>query len=75
MESLNLRFTLDNDAPVSEYLEDGFITEHITNDDTYSVIIKDVDESLIESMNPDDLAEFFGLDSEFVIAVEVLEFA
>jgi len=75
MESLSLRFTLDNDAPVSEYLEDGIITEYITNDDTYSVIIKDVDESLIESMNPDDLAEFFGLDSEFVIAVEVLEFA
>jgi hypothetical protein len=32
----------------------------------------DVDETLIESMNPDDLAEFFGIESEFVIAMEVI---
>ena len=30
-----------------------------------------VDEELIESLNPDELAEFFGLEPEFVVAVEV----
>jgi predicted HAD superfamily phosphohydrolase YqeG len=42
------------------------------DDQTYQIIIKDVDETLLESMNPDDLAEFFGIESEFVIAMEVI---
>lgn len=76
METLNLRITLDQDSPVQEYLEDGIITEYFTQDDgTYQVIIKDVDEVLIESLNPDELVEFFGIDSEFTIATQVLEFA
>jgi hypothetical protein len=73
METLNLRFTLDEESPISEYLEDGVFDSAFPQDDgTHQAIIKDVDEVLIESMNPDDLAEFFGIDSEFVIAVEVL---
>lgn len=28
--------------------------------------------TLIESMNSDDLTEFFGIESKFVIAVEVI---
>lgn len=76
MEALNIRFTLHEDTPIDEYLEDGIITEAFTQeDDTYQAIIKDVDEVLIESLNADELAEFFGIDSEFVIACEVLEFA
>lgn len=76
METLNLRITLDQDSPIQEYLEDGIITEYFTQDDgTYQVIIKDVDEVLVESLNPDELSGFFGLDSEFVIAIQVLEFA
>jgi hypothetical protein len=76
MDTLNLRFTLDEDAPISEYMEDGvFDTAFPQDDGTHQVIIKDVDEALIESMNSDDLAEFFGIESEFVIACEVLEFA
>jgi hypothetical protein len=76
MEALNIRFTLDEDTPIDEYLEDGIITEAFTQeDDTYQAIIKDVDEVLIESLNADELAEFYGIDSEFVIACEVLEFA
>lgn len=76
METLNLRITLDQDSPVQEYLEDGIITEYFPQDDgTYQVIIKDVDEVLIESLNPDELVEFFGIDSEFTIATQVLEFA
>ena len=73
MTMLNLRFTLDEECPIDEYLEDGIITEYFPDEDgMYQVIIKDVDETLIESLNPDDLAEFFGIESEFVIAVEVI---
>ena len=76
METLNLRITLDSETPIDDYLEDGLIDEYFTQDDgTYQVIIKDVDEVLIESLNPDELSGFFGLDSEFVIAIQVLEFA
>ena len=73
MTMLNLRFTLDEECPIDEYLEDGII-EYFPQDENrmYQAIIKDVDETLIESMNPDDLAEFFGIESEFVIAVEVI---
>jgi hypothetical protein len=74
MTMLNLRFTLDEECPIDEYLEDGIIEEYFPQDEDgmYQAIIKDVDETLIESMNPDDLAEFFGIESEFVIAVEVI---
>ncbi len=76
MDTINLRLTLSEETPIHDYLEDGIITECFPQDDgTYQVIIKDVDESLLESLNPDDLCEFLGIDSEFVIATEVLEFA
>lgn len=76
MQPLNLRFTLHEDTPIEDYLEDGIIDASFPQDDgTHQVIIKDVDDALIESLGPDELAEFFGIDSEFVIAVESLEFA
>ena len=76
MDTINLRLTLNEDAPIDEYLEDGIITEYFPQPDgTKQVIIKGVDETLIESLNPDDLCEFLGIDSEFVIATEVLEYA
>lgn len=76
MGTINLRITLDPEAPINEYLEDGSISEYFPQDDgTFQAIIKDVDEGLIESLNPDDLVEFFGVDSEFLIAIEVLEVA
>jgi hypothetical protein len=68
-----IRFTLDAECPVDEYLDDGLCDEYFPLDDqTYQIILKDVDETLLESMNPDDLAEFFGIESEFVIAMEVI---
>jgi hypothetical protein len=74
MDTINLRLTLHEECPIDEYLEDGIINEYFPDEHgTYQVIIKDVDESLIESLNPDDLCEFLGIDSEFVIATEVLE--
>jgi hypothetical protein len=73
-ETVSLRFTLDEEFPVDEYFGDDTFQAIIKQDnDTYHAIVKDVDETLIESMNPDDLAEFFGIESEFVIAVEVIQ--
>jgi hypothetical protein len=74
METINLRFTVDEECPIDEYLEDGIIDEYFPQDENkmYQIIIRDVDETSIESMNPDDLAEFFGIESEFVIAIEVI---
>jgi hypothetical protein len=76
MNTLNLRLTLHEDCPIAEYMLDGVITEYLVQeDDTYQAIFKGIDESILESLNPDDLVEWLGIDSEFVIAVEVLEFA
>jgi hypothetical protein len=76
MQTIDLRLTLDEECPVAEYMLDGIITEYFPQeDDTYQVIFKGIDETILECMNPDDLAEWLGIDSEFVIATEVLEFA
>lgn len=76
MDTLNLRITLHEDCPIAEYMMDGIVTEYFPQeDDTYQVIFKGVDETLLETMNPDELAEWLGIDTEFVIAAEVLEFA
>lgn len=76
MSTVNLRLVLDSEAPMEEYLMDGIITEFFPQDNgTNDVIIKDVDEVLIDSMNSDDLVEFLGIDTEFLIAIQVLEFA
>ena len=73
MESISLRFTLDEECPVDDLMEDKIIDDYYTNDDgLHEVVFNNVDEELIESMNPDDLAEFFGIESEFVIAMEVI---
>jgi hypothetical protein len=76
-ETVNLRFTIDGECDLmQDYLEEGIISEFFLLDNSdYQAIIKNVDETLIESLNPDDLAEFIGIDSEFVIAIQVLEFA
>lgn len=77
METVNLRITIDGECDLmQDYLEEGVISEFFLLDNSdYQAIIKDVDEGLIESLNPDDLVEFFGVDSEFLIAIEVLEVA
>jgi len=76
MSYVNLRCVLDQDAPISEYLEDGTIDACFPQENgTYDVIFKDVSEVLIECMTPDDLIEFLGIDTEFLIAMQVLEFA
>jgi hypothetical protein len=72
MEFISLRFTLDEECDMDDLVEDKIIEGYSINaDGLYEVVIDNVDEELIESLNPDELAEFFGLEPEFVIAVEV----
>ena len=71
METINLRFTLDRCANIEDLLDSDDIFQVISQPDCFQVIVEDIDEELIESLNPDELAEFFGLEPEFVVAVEV----
>jgi hypothetical protein len=72
METINLQFTLDAECPVDDLMEDNIIDDYCTNDDGLHVaFFYNVAEELIESLGPDELAEFFGIESEFVIAMEV----
>jgi hypothetical protein len=68
-----IRFTLTEDFPIEEYLLEGLIDCAFPQDDgSYQVIIKDVDEVLIETLRTDEIAEFLGIESEFVTYCEVL---
>ena len=71
--TVHVRFTLSEDFPVEEYLLEGLIECAFPQEDgTFEVIIKDVDETLIESLSPDELSEFLGIEIEFVIYQEVI---
>ena len=68
-----VRFTLDPEFPLEEYLLEGLIDAAFPQDGGgYQVIIKDVDEALIETLRTDEIAEFLGIESEFVTYCEVL---
>ena len=68
-----VRFTLTEDFPVEEYLLEGIIEcAFPQNDGTYQVIFKDVDLTLIDSLGPDELSEFLGIETEFVIYQDLL---
>ena len=72
METINLRFTLNEECDMDDLMEDKIIDDYYTNDDgLHEVVFYNVDEELIESLGPDELAEFFGLEPEFVVAMEV----
>ena len=73
-ETVNIRFTLSEECPIEEYLLDGIVSEIFPQEDgTNQVIIKDVDLALLDSLNPDELAEFLGIDTEYVVAAECLD--
>ena len=73
MEFISLRFTLNEECPVDDLMEDKIIDDYYTNDDgLHEVVFYNVDEELIESLGPDELTEFFGLETEFVVAMEVI---
>jgi hypothetical protein len=68
---ITLRFTIDRSADIDDLLEDDTITQVISQPDCYQVRIEDADEALVESLNPDELAEFYGIDAEYLIAVKI----
>jgi hypothetical protein len=71
--TVHVRFTLTEDFPVEEYLLEGIIDCAFPQDDgTYQVIFKDVDLTLIDSLGPDELSEFLGIETEFITYCEVL---
>jgi len=68
-----VRFTLDPEFPVEEYLLEGLIDCAFPQDDgTFQVIFKDVDLTLIDSLGPDELSEFLGIETEFVIYQDLI---
>jgi hypothetical protein len=72
-ETVHVRFTLEAEFPVEEYLLEGIIECVFPQDDgTYQVIFKDVDLDLIDSLGPDELSEFLGIETEFVIYQDLL---
>lgn len=72
MEFISLRFTLNAECLVDDLMEDKIIDDYYTNDEgLHEVVFDNVDEELLESLGPDELSEFFGLEPEFVVAVEV----
>jgi len=71
--TVHVRFTLTEDFPVEEYLLEGLIDCAFPQDDgTFQVIFKDVDLNLIDSLGPDELSEFLGIETKFVTYCEVL---
>lgn len=62
-------FYLDCEVDV-ELLEELDI--EYTYEEDYVVIRLDLDETLVESLQADELLEFIGIDSEFLVYTEVL---
>lgn len=72
-ETVAIRFTLDPEFPIQEYIEDGIIPDNYEIiDGNYVVTVHDVDEALIETLRTDEIAEFLGIETEFVTYCEVL---
>jgi len=72
-ETVAVRFTLDPEFPIQEYIEDGIIPDNYEIiDGNYIVTVHDVDEVLIETLRTDEIAEFLGIETEFVTYCEVL---
>ena len=72
-KTLCLRFTVDQDCPVDELLASGSFSEYFPlPDGTIQLIAKNIPCDLLDSMDADALGFFCGIDSEFLIAAEVL---
>ena len=73
-ETLCLRFTVDQDCPVDELLASGSFSEYFPlSDGTIQLIAKNIPCDLLDGMDADALGSFCGIDSEFLIAAEVLD--
>ena len=66
MEFISLRFTLDQECPVDDLMEDKIIDDYYTNDDgLHEVVFYNVDEELIEEYFCDDLVDRIQLSAEY----------
>lgn len=73
-KTLCLRFTVDQDCPVDELLASGSFSEYFPlSDGTIQLIAKNIPCDLLDNMDADALGSFCGIDSEFLIAAEVLD--
>lgn len=65
--------TLTVVVPIDYYSEDLINSYQATliDDNLVEVKIKDVDDELIQGMTENDLVEFFGIDSEFVVSTNL----
>lgn len=66
---VSIAFYLDCEVDV-ELLEELDID--YTYEEDYVVLRLDLDETLVESLQTDELLEFIGIDSEFLVYSEVL---
>ena len=64
---VNVRFYVDIDA--KDQLEDVGISSALIGD--CLEFIHPVDETLLESLSPDELIEFVGIDSEFLVGLHI----
>jgi len=65
-ETFTVEFHVDSGSPCLENL-DYKITASREDSGAVVVIVPEVDSTLIVSLNDDELAEFFGIDSENLI--------
>ena len=65
--------TLTVVVPIDYYSEDLIDSYQATliDDNLVEVKIKDVSDELIQGMTENDLVEFFGIDSEFVVSTNL----
>ena len=65
--------TLTVVVPIDYYSEDLIDSYQATliDDNLVEVKIKDVDDELIQGMTENDLVEFLGIDSEFVVSTNL----
>ena len=65
--------TLTVVVPIDYYSEDLIDSYQATliDDNLVEVKIKDVDDALIQGMTENDLVEWFGIDSEFVVSTNL----
>ena len=65
--------TLTVVVPIDYYSEDLVDSYQATliDDNLVEVKIKDVDDELIQGMTENDLVEWFGIDSEFVVSTNL----
>jgi hypothetical protein len=71
MATVKIVFCVDQEC--TDLLDDLGLEYDADEDRGHIEVPLEVDEDLLESLTTDELAEFFGLETEFVIALEVLD--